>query len=162
MEDIVMVPVPRRHLGAVYRVIGEGEADVEPAPEPQPTPQPTLGAVSDPAAGDSDNGDWSPNEIARLYRESPPVMVKFLGYLADHPGEEVTAPDLAEFIYGSEDKRRQRKLPGALGAFGRRVKNRYRKGTWPFRGYWSYENSVFTYKMDTWSAEQVRKARGDG
>lgn len=158
MEDIVMVPVPRRHLGAVYRVIGEGETEAQLAPELQPAPV----AASNLANGDSDNGDWSPNEIARLYRESPPVMRQFLDQLADHPGEVVTAPELSEAIYGAEDDRRHRKLPGALGAFGRRVKNRYSKGTWPFRGNWSYENSVFEYKMDPWTAEQIRKAQDKG
>jgi hypothetical protein len=88
-------------------------------------------------------------------------MRKFLDYLTDHAGKAVTSGEVATFIYGEDDDRRQRKLPGALGAFGRRTKNRYRKGTWPFSAGWSYEHSVFEYKMDPWTAEQIRKAQGE-
>ena len=162
MDDIVMVPVPRRHLATVYRVIAEGEAQTQPGEQPAPQPPAPVAAPSV-ANGASGNGDWSPNEIARLYRESPPVMRKFLDHLADpdHADQVLTGPELATVIYGEEDDRRRRKLPGALGAFGRRVKNRYSKRTWPFKASWNYERNIMEYKMDPWTAEQIRKAQGE-
>ncbi len=69
-----------------------------------------------------------------------------------------TGPELVKEVYGTEDPKGYRRLPGALGAFGRRVKNRYSKSTWPFKAEWSYAENVMHYEMDPWTAEQIRKA----
>ncbi len=143
-----MVPVPRKYLEVVYRAMSEAGAQ-----QVQSEPAEEIAAIPE----SSGNGDWSPNELARAYRESPPPIRKVLSRLADDAGQHVTGRELVKEVYG-DDPKGYRKLPGALGAFGRRVKNRYGKSTWPFTARWSYEENVMHYEMDRWTAEHVKKA----
>ncbi len=154
MDEIVMVPVPRRYLEIVYRAMGEAGAQQSPRELAEEDTEKEAVEASE----SSGNGDWSPNELIRTYRESPPPIRKVLTYLADRAGQPVTGPELVREVYGAEDPKGKRKLPGALGAFGRRVKNRYGKGSWPFKARWSYEQNVMHYEMDSWTAEHIKRA----
>ena len=149
MEDIVMVPVPRKYLEVVYRAMGEAGVQQD---------QPETAKNTPAASENSGDSDWSPEELIRAYRESPPPMRTVLNRLAENAGEAVTGSELVEEVYGDEDSRGYRKLPGALGAFGRRVKNRYGKSSWPFTSRWDYGEKEMHYEMDKWSAEHIKKA----
>jgi len=145
--EFVMVPVPVERVREVYAVLA-GEA---------PGDAPTKAA--DDEGGDPAStllmGDWSEELIARAYRESPGSIVGIFNYLSDNPGREVIADELAQHI-----NRTRAQMAGALGAFGRRTKNRYGRQSWPFHAWWSHESHRVIYKMDADVAEVIREARG--
>ncbi|MCA1719012.1 MAG: hypothetical protein LC781_20025, partial [Actinobacteria bacterium] len=138
-EDLVEIPVPKRHLMEVYRLIGTLEA------------KESQGEAIKADMGDVEaveNGDWSPNELRMLYDQSPPAMIKLLDCLADNGDRWVPIRELNQAVYGEDDS--GHKLGGALGAFGRRVKNRHRK-PWPFKVQWGHEEQMLVYFMDSWT-----------
>ncbi len=50
-------------------------------------------------------------------------------------------------------------MAGALGAFGRRWKNRYhggKKTKWPFESWWDYERNMMMYWMPTEVANVIK------
>jgi len=133
-----MVPVPRGRLQDVYRLLAaDGAAAVE---------------------GPTKDGEWTPEELRRLYEESAPVMRTVLAYLAENAGRPVKATELARAVYGLDDDKGGRKLAGALGAVARRGKNRYGKRSWPFSAARKYQGGGWQYEMDADTAEHILKA----
>jgi hypothetical protein len=59
--------------------------------------------------------------IERAYKESDPPMRKILDYLADHPDQAISYPEINKHMAYPT----RRSLPGAMGAFGLRVNRRY-------------------------------------
>jgi hypothetical protein len=50
-------------------------------------------------------------------------------------------------------------MAGAVGAFGRRWKNRYHGGKdtkWPFEAWWDYERNVMVYRMPKEVADVIK------
>ena len=71
-----------------------------------------------------DAGSWPRNLIVRQYPESPQSMKKFQMFLAENAGQDFSSTEIAEAIgakYGSNT------IAGQLRAYGRRVKNRYKR-----------------------------------
>jgi hypothetical protein len=91
-----------------------------------------------------------------MYRESPPPMKALLRHLAAHPETTFTAKELAEVI-----GRKRKQFPGVLGAYGRRVRNRYSMAIWPFRAEHSPENRMFTYEMDNRRVAEIIRQVAD-
>lgn len=149
--NMVQVLVPQEHVVAVYGYIaalergeaGDG-ATVSASPsEPQQN-------------GPSENEEWSPKQLRLLYEQSPPAMVLILDYLAENPDREVTSGDLVEVLKERKADANSNTLAGTLGAFGRRVANRYGMENWPFDAYYSHEHYSLVYVMDGWVAEKLR------
>src|ERR1041385_732796 len=139
-EDyFVPVPVPRQLVLDVYRFVaertrltGEGQPSVR---------------INQPA-GLPD--DWSASEIRRLYSDSAKNMRAILDAMAARPGEKVYSNDLIEVLSRSRGGTAGSSiLGGTLGAFGRRVKNRYRKNNWPFEAHWIPEINQNYYVMSS-------------
>jgi len=88
---------------------------------------------------------WSEELLQRAYDESSEAMRAVLETLASRPGETIPVTELTE---GAGLERGQ--LPGVLGAFGRRWKNRYRQGeaNLPFKSYRSIAAGMTVYEMD--------------
>lgn len=86
--------------------------------------------------------DWNDALVARCYSESPDAMKRFLRHLAKHPDQTFTSKEMAEAI-----GRSNRQLAGVLGAFGRRVRNRYSMASWPFDAQWSDQAEHMFYRM---------------
>lgn len=102
------------------------------------------------------NNGWSEEEVVKAYRQSPKAMTAFLDHLATHAGEWFTASEMEEAI--EERLGKKRALRGVLGAFGRRVLNRYGKNVWFFRAESDQEEGCMTYMMEereaTWIGRQ--------
>ncbi len=153
-EKMVQVLVPEKHVVAVYGYIaaleqGEasGKADVSGAPsEPKHN-------------GPAENEEWSPKLLRLLYDQSPPAMVLILDYLAENPDREVTSAELVEVLKQRKPDANSNTLAGTLGAFGRRVGNRYGMESWPFDADYSHEHYSIVYVMDGWVAEKLRGFR---
>ena len=149
-EKMVQVLVPEKHVVAVYGYIAalERGEDVE---------APVSGASSEPKHnGPAENEEWSPKLLRLLYDQSPPAMVLILDYLAENPDREVTSAELVEVLKGRKADANSNTLAGTLGAFGRRVANRYGMDGWPFEADYSHEHHMIVYVMDGWVAEKLR------
>lgn len=96
--------------------------------------------------------DWTPDLLKLQYDDSPPSMQALEKHLAAHPGEEFTTEQLADVMgleHGSQS------VAGALGAFGRRIKNRYGMGVFPFTYRFERESEKYVYSMDADTAEII-------
>jgi hypothetical protein len=125
--DLVQVFVPRRHLAQVYAFIASLE-----------------GVGAEPSAAAHTEDGWDEALIRRMYEESPTTVKRMLRALAEAPDEELTTDDLAAAMKPGAN---WNSVAGAFGAFGRRVKNRYRRSTWPFEMRWDNDLSRAFYKM---------------
>jgi hypothetical protein len=106
-------------------------------------------------SGDT-NDDWSrsPELLTRMYEESPKAMKDILRALAARPDEWLTAPELAQAIQHKPNAD-WNTVAGTLGAFGRRVKNRYKRRSWPFLSQWDHSRGRFLYSMSPDVARQI-------
>jgi len=80
-------------------------------------------------------------------------MKRFQKFLADHPDEEFSTRDLADAL---DAERGWNTVAGALGAYGRRVKNRYKRSTFPFKSRWDYEKDQAFHRMPAEVANIIR------
>jgi hypothetical protein len=143
-DEFVNIPVPRQYVTQVYGFIaslesGGGESRVETSPS------------SDVAAATLSES-WPEDLIIRQYRESPESMKKFQQYLAEHAGQDFSSTEIAEAI-GAEHG--WNSIAGALGAYGRRVKNRYKRSTFPFNQNWDHEHGEMRHGMTPEVAEII-------
>ena len=101
---------------------------------------------------------WTGSEIERAYRESPPAMKAFIGALMEYQGEWLGTKELSEPVSEAIGKNyRWQEMAGMLGAFGRRVKNRYDKGDrWFFDVRRDHENSRWVYRVSPELAEFLK------
>ena len=126
-DDLVSVPVPTRHLGRVYAFIASLE-----------------GVTFDPKEPSLSTEEWDESLVRRMYEDSPTTVKRMLHALADQPETELTTTDLARVM---KPDATWNSVAGALGAFGRRVRNRYRRSTWPFEMRWDDHEARAYYKM---------------
>src|SRR5258708_39014177 len=94
-EELVTVPVPRRHLMKVYGFIAQLDADEVLGPNVR------------------DSRDWTPELIRRAYAESAKTMKRILREMADHADQELSTKDLALAMKADAD---WNNVAGALGA----------------------------------------------
>jgi len=132
--EFIMVPVPRDRVQEVYRLLAT---------------EPVLPTAA--LTGEEEAEPWTDSDITRAYRESPPRMKLFLDYLASMPGQAVTSEETAKAV----DYTRHQQA-GMLGAFGRRVKNRYGRSTWFFEYGWNDKRGEWTYSMEAGPAKVLR------
>ncbi len=152
-EEMVEVWVPKKHLMAVYGYVAaleRGEEDEMPVSSPQ---------VDSKSSGPGENEEWSPRLLRRMYDESPPAMVLILDHLADNPDREVPSAELVGALKPRNPEANSNTLAGTLGAFGRRVGNRYGAENWPFKAYYSHGHFSLVYWMDGWVAQKLRDYR---
>jgi len=132
----------------IYRFIAEKSGSIPPRPQ-----RGDGGAM---AAGLS--AEWDATLLKRMYQESDKNMRAILDYLISRPGESVRASDLVHVLAQSRDDKQatSNTLGGTLGAFGRRVKSRYKQDSWPFKVNWSHEERQCHYTMSEEVASQLR------
>ena len=136
-DYFVHVPVPRQLVVDVYQFVAERTRLAVKA-------EPTVSSGQPIVLPD----EWAASEIRRLYAESPKNMRAILAAMAARPGENVTSNDLIEVLSRSRGGSASSSiLGGTLGAFGRRVRNRYRKNSWPFEAHWISETNQNYYIM---------------
>jgi hypothetical protein len=115
-DELVQVSVPRKHLISVYRFL----ADLE------------LNDVEGTESQELDR-DWTPELLRRAYEESPKSMKNVLSMLAAASERELVSSELAPAIGTGAG---WNNLAGALGAFVRRVRSRYKMAHPPYRTRW--------------------------
>ena len=93
--------------------------------------------------------------VKRAYRESPDTMKKVFDRLADSPDLVVPMEQLEKATGYTGTSQ----MAGALGAFGRRWKNRYHGGKdakWPFEAWWDFERNSMVYRMSLAVAKVIK------
>jgi hypothetical protein len=140
-SELVSIPVPKRYLMRVYGFI----ASLESADE---TSQMHPGLN-----GDGEPKEWTPELIRRQFLESPDTIRRFEKLLAEHHGTWLSTSSIAETLGAA---RGARTIAGALGAYGRRVANRYRMSTWPFETRWIHDEGQQSYCMPSEVAQIIR------
>lgn len=123
-EDFVYVPVPTRWVEDIYQRLGELAAT-----------GPDAGGVKVPDTLDE-------SLVGRMFAESQEKHRKLMLFLAEHPNQWFTTPQLASDL--GLDSPRQ--LAGMLGAFGRRSKHRY-GGRTPWESAWDPNQEVSRHSM---------------
>lgn len=133
-EEYVMVAVPKKYVPQVYGLIATGEGVV---PEATASPVPQKNADLE--------EDWPDDLLKRQFEDSPDTIKSLQKHLAAHPGQGFTRKEL-EPVMGF-DGSEWRSFGGALGAYTNRVKNRYKRSTWPFTLTQSPDTGQWVYSM---------------
>ncbi|MEP7224988.1 MAG: hypothetical protein ABI783_08525 [Actinomycetota bacterium] len=153
-DDYVNVLVPKGHLTKVYGFIASldtvngakaAPTEVEAAQEREWKPEPTK-EKPEPTK------EWTPELIKRQFVESPDSIKAFQRHLAAHPDVWFSTGHMAitlKAVKGSKS------IAGALGAYGRRVSNRYAMNSWPFKNRWDYSEGQQYYSMAPEVAEII-------
>lgn len=147
-DEMVSVMVPRRLVTQVYGLIARLDAGL-PVESVSPTP-------AAPASSADSTSDWTDKLLRRMIEESPPAMRDILGLLASRPGESLGAEDLAKSIKANKDAN-WNTIAGTLGAFGRRVKSRYKSDQWPFTAKYEHAHDGVRYRMAAPMASRIKK-----
>lgn len=141
-DDLVNVLVPRRYLSQVYGFIARLEASSGAATAPREQAEPVTESTPPHGPVATSNGlntdEWTPSRLRKMVDQSPPAMVDILSALASRPGEWLSMEHLASSIKHKPDAD-WNTVAGTLGAFGRRVKNRYGLESWPFESRYDHE-----------------------
>lgn len=143
MQDYINIPVPADRVQEVYELLARPKASPAEAVTPDSAQQGNGHPVPD-------------NDItSRAYRESSEAMKKVFDHLAANPDRVVPMDELAKAVgYTGPSE-----MAGALGAFGRRWKNRYHGGKdtkWPFESWWDYERNMMVYRMSKEVADVIK------
>lgn len=155
-DELVAVQVPKHLLPRVYGLIAASyNANTSSAEEVSGD----QGAGLDGAFVESAELDarWQDGQLLRrCWKESPPSMRAVMKRLREQPGKPVTIIDIAKAVYGDGELKSRQKLAGVLGAFGRRVKNRYAASSWPFLAEYNHLTNLWEYTMTPEIAAKVR------
>ena len=124
MEDFINVPVPARHVTAVYALIASRE-------------QAGSGGVAPATAGGgisghrwSAFGDWPTARLQELMdsrQTSVQRAAEILDVLAEEPGKHIPISELAARMGVTREE-----LRGALSGFTRWLRRNQEEDTWPF------------------------------
>jgi len=139
-QEFISIPVPVDRVQEVYEVLGRPRG-----------PQPAVPTTSLP---DKPDAVLDAALLARPYRESQEAMKKVFDHLAENSDHDIPMEDLAKAVGYHPHQ-----MAGALGAFGRRWKNRYHRGEdvkWPFAAWWDFDRNTMVYKMSAECAEVIK------
>ncbi|HEX2050221.1 MAG TPA: hypothetical protein VHJ34_06250 [Actinomycetota bacterium] len=144
MSGIVNVPVPEEHLGAVYGLLARlsneasGDGKARPAPGDASKTQPEW---------------WNEKRLRKAYDESSPAQQIILKAMAAGRGQWVAVSDIVAELGDGAD---WNTMAGALGALGRRMKNRYKAKERPFTIRYNNERGENEYLMPKSIAAIIR------
>ncbi len=129
MGEFIMVPVPADRVLDVYDLLAI-----------------TIRSAAA-STGDTGNAhlspDWTENDIKVCYSESSDEMKHFLRLLAAQPDDSLRSDELYPQLGYTAHQ-----FAGAMGALGRRVRNRYGKSTWFFTVSEDPESELALYRME--------------
>ena len=125
-SELISILVPKQYLQEIYGFIS------------------TLGA-STTLGAHGEEIKWPTALIGRQYDESPDIIKRLQKILAAQPGKKFYTSELAVKLKAPKGSK---SVAGALGAYGRRVLNRYKMTTWPIATAWDHEKREQTFWME--------------
>jgi hypothetical protein len=133
--DIFLVPVPKEHLAAVYKVLAQ-------ATNPVLTPPPA----------DDPDRQWTLQELRQLKSliATRPAALELHDLTAANPGESMTFPELLEKTGVTREAAR-----GQLASLTIIAKKRFNHDRWPVEVYWNGPD--LSYRMSAAIAELWRQ-----
>ena len=141
-EKFVQVPVPARHVLAVYRLL----ADLEQQSDASIGPGEPNG---DPAAWDADKL----TKLANAGLSNTETVARILDILCQEPGRQHDMQDLVKAL-----PMEYFKLRGNLAAFTRHLKKHYESDAWPMHVAWRGDEAL--YSLDAETAALWKEIRG--
>lgn len=146
-NEYVNVLVPRKHLAKVYGYVASLEGE-------DGSDSPSSAVTLTPRSEEPEMDEWTNSRLRRLVDESPPAMLDILHTLSSRAGEWLTSEDLAAAIRHKPDAD-WNTVAGTLGAFGRRIKNRYGLESWPFENKHDHELGGRVFVMNDAMAARI-------
>lgn len=137
MGELVNVAVPEEHLGAVYSLLGKlssGQNGQTPGPLTEETEW------------------WTEKRLRKAYDQSSPAQRAILKAMASGKGDWVSVSEVVDKLGKGAD---WNTMAGALGAFGRRIKTRYKAKERPFTIRYNHDRGEKEYLMPPSVAEAI-------
>jgi hypothetical protein len=100
---------------------------------------------------------WPDDLLKQAYEESSPAMRAILDAMADAPDHRFTTREFADAA-GFAGERGYWSVPGTMGGFTKRAKNRYGRELWPF-AWEKLDDNSFLYWMPEGIAARFRAVR---
>ena len=148
MSQLVNVAVPEEHLGAVYSLLGQ-----------------LAGGKNGAEASSGETGElsgylgeepimwWNEKRLRKAFEQSSPAQKAILKGMASGKGKKWVT--VSEIVKQMDAKADWNTLAGALGAFGRRCKSRYKAKTRPFTIRYNHELGEKEYLMPASVAQAI-------
>jgi hypothetical protein len=132
-DDFISVPVPARHVLAVYRLLADleeqSDADIE-----------SAGPKGDPAAWDTDKL----TKLATTTLSNTETVARVLDILCEEPGRQYDMQDLVNAL-----PMEYYKLRGNLAAFTRHLNKHYGSDAWPMHVQWRGDEALYSVDPET-------------
>lgn len=156
-KELVSVMVPVDRLTEVYALLGSPKGFHEER-------NPNLMVSSSKITKDVhqyfrpvESRDWPESLLQLAYNESSPAMKTVLDVLIEKAGETVHSHELVAALSRHRNEEcTHLTLAGTIGAFGRRVSNRYQREDWPMYSFWDSSANEVQYRMDPEVAAKMR------
>jgi hypothetical protein len=149
-QELVPVYVPRHALAKVAGLLRAVQDYLESLSPETDYGHAARAPAETPGQRDGDlieGREWPVELLERSYYESPPSIQRILKLLASEPDKAFTLQDFADMLDVSKLS-----VSGALGAYARRTKYRYRRAHWPFH-VWRGEDGTWRYSMKPETAD---------
>lgn len=153
-DEIVLVPVPRQALAAVYSALAQA---LRPGTAGTPNEVGNLPAeYLEPGTQEAKRQWWLGERLARLVPdlERFPVVSTILNLTSSQPGEPVSIRNVER-----ESKLTQRRIAAQLAAFTKYCKSSFGRAEWPFEATWVQGDSRASYVMGAEIAERWRQLK---
>jgi hypothetical protein len=132
-DEFINVPVPARHVLAVYRLL----ADLEEQPDADIE---SAGPKGDPAAWDTDKL----TKLATTKLSNTETVARVLDILCEEPGRQSDMQDLVKAL-----PMEYYKLRGNLAAFTRHLNKHYGSDAWPMDVQWRGDEALYSVDPET-------------
>ena len=143
IDEYVSVLVPKQYLMRIYGFIASLDS-----------PQDSHESPRADATAKHEEEIWDRDLIIRQFEESPDSMKSFQRFLADHPDQAFSTTEIAERLGMAGG---WNSLAGALGAYGHRVKGRYKMlHSFPFQSRWDHGTGQSMHSMSPDVAEIIK------
>jgi hypothetical protein len=150
-DDLVSVMVPRRMLMRVYGLLSGDAVAVDNGV----TKSARLTTADESSRSEDATSDYTEKLLRRMVAESDVAMRGILGLLASRPGEWLGAEDFVKTIKGNKDADGST-IAGTLGAFGHRLKSRYKSDQKPFEARYIAGQRGKRYRMPATMAKRIK------
>ncbi|MCA1840124.1 MAG: hypothetical protein ABR507_09415 [Actinomycetota bacterium] len=140
IEEIVLVPVPRRALQAVYSALAKALANENPTEDLPVASSETL----EPGTREAKHLWWTDERLSRLRGDLDrfPAVSAVLKLTAEKPEQPISIREVER-----EAKLNQRQLAAQLAAFTKYCKSTFGRAEWPFEAKWLSGDTRASYVM---------------